>query len=145
MKSVRLQADDTRKLERYIDAQYGGPGRGWYRVVTDPFEAREVINAGKMAVVMGIETSVVFGCTMKLDKPACNTTTINRQINEVHAMGVRQMELVNKFDNALAGVAGDSGTIAPFVNLANFLETASFWDMQKCPIRRSPASRTAPS
>ena len=35
-------------------------------------------------------------------------------------MGVRQMELVNKFDNALAGVAGDSGTIAPFVNLANF-------------------------
>jgi len=132
MKSVRLQADQTRRLERYIDAQYGGPGRGWYRIVTDPFEAREVINAGKMAVVMGIETSVVFGCTMKLDRPACNKTSINRQINEVHAMGVRQMELVNKFDNALAGVAGDSGTIAPFVNLANFLETASFWDMQKC-------------
>ena len=138
MQSVRLQAEDTRKLERYIDAQYGGPGRGWYRIVTDPFEAREVINAGKMAVVMGIETSVVFGCTMKLDKPACNTTTINRQINEVHAMGVRQMELVNKFDNALAGVAGDSGTIAPFVNLANFLETASFWDMKKCPAPQEP-------
>ena len=53
-------------------------------------------------------------------------------------MGVRQMELVNKFDNALAGVAGDSGTIAPFVNLANFLETASFWDMQKCPAPQEP-------
>ncbi len=53
-------------------------------------------------------------------------------------MGVRQMELVNKFDNALAGVAGDSGTIAPFVNLANFAETASFWDMQKCPEPREP-------
>jgi hypothetical protein len=132
MKSVRLQAEQTRKLERYIDAQYGGPGRGWYRVVTDPFEAREVINAGKMAVVMGIETSVVFGCTMKLDLPQCTKSTINRQIDEVHTMGVRQMELVNKFDNALAGVAGDSGTIAPFVNLANFLETASFWDMPKC-------------
>ena len=47
MKSVRLQADDMRKLERYIDAQYGGPGRGWYRIVTDPFEARKVINAGQ--------------------------------------------------------------------------------------------------
>ncbi len=132
MKSVRLQAEQTRKLERYIDAQYGGPGRGWYRVVTDPFEARKVINAGKMAVVMGIETSVVFGCTMKLDLPQCTKNTIDRQIDEVHTMGVRQMELVNKFDNALAGVAGDSGTIAPFVNLANFLETASFWDMPKC-------------
>ena len=138
MKSVRLQADDMRKLERYIDAQYGGPGRGWYRIVTDPFEARKVINAGKMAVVMGIETSVVFGCTMKLDRPKCTAGEIDRQINEVHDMGVRQMELVNKFDNALAGVAGDSGTIAPFVNLANLLETGSFWDMPKCPAPQEP-------
>ena len=138
MKSVRLQADDMRKLERYIDAQYGGPGRGWYRIVTDPFEARKVINAGKMAVVMGIETSVVFGCTMKLDIPQCTAGQIDRQIDEVHAMGVRQMELVNKFDNALAGVAGDSGTIAPFVNLANLLETGSFWDMPKCPAPQEP-------
>jgi hypothetical protein len=138
MKSVRLQADDMRKLERYIDAQYGGPGRGWYRIVTDPFEARAVINAGKMAVVMGIETSVIFGCTMKLDRPQCSADQIDRQIDEVHAMGVRQMELVNKFDNALSGVAGDSGTIAPFVNLANFLETSSFWDMQKCPAPQEP-------
>ena len=138
MKSVRLQADDMRKLERYIDAQYGGPGRGWYRIVTDPFEARKVINEGKLAVVMGIETSVVFGCTMKLDQPQCTADQIDKQIDEVHRMGVRQMELVNKFDNALAGVAGDSGTIAPFVNLANFLETSSFWDMQKCPAPQEP-------
>ncbi|MGH3457941.1 hypothetical protein [Aeromicrobium sp.] len=133
MDSVRLQAADMRKLERYIDAQYGGPGRGWYRIVTDPFEARSVINAGKMAVVTGVETSVVFGCTMKRDIPQCDTGSIDRQLDELHDLGVRQMELVNKFDNALSGVAGDSGTIAPFVNSANFAETASFWDMQKCP------------
>jgi hypothetical protein len=48
------------------------------------------------------------------------------------------MELVNKFDNALAGVAGDSGAIAPLVNLANLLETGSFWDMQKCPAPQVP-------
>ena len=133
MASVRLQADDMRKLERYIDAQYGGPGRGWYRIVTDPFEARRVINQGKMAVVMGIETSVVFGCTMKRDIPQCTAAEIDRQLDEVHDMGVRQMELVNKFDNALAGVAGDSGGVAPLVNSANLLETLSHWDMQKCP------------
>ncbi len=132
MASVRLQADDMRQLERYIDAQYGGPGRGWYRIVTDPFEARKVINQGKMAVVMGIETSVVFGCTMKRDIPQCSAAEIDRQLDQVHDMGVRQMELVNKFDNALAGVAGDSGGVAPLVNSANFLETLSHWDMQKC-------------
>ena len=45
--AVRLQAADMRAMQDYIDAQYGGPGRGWYRIVTDPFEARKVINAGQ--------------------------------------------------------------------------------------------------
>ena len=58
MDLVRLQAKDMRALEAYVDAQNGGPGKGWYRIVTDArTEARKVINAGKLAVVMGIETS----------------------------------------------------------------------------------------
>ena len=77
MDAVRLQASDMRQMERYIDAQYGGPGRGFYRIVTDPFQARKVINGGRMAVVMGIETSVIFGCTMKLDNPACDEDEID--------------------------------------------------------------------
>ena len=133
MDAVRLQASDMRQMERYIDAQYGGPGRGFYRIVTDPFQARKVINSGRMAVVMGIETSVIFGCTKKLDIPACTTDQIDSRLDEVYNLGVRQMELVNKFDNALAGVAGDSGAIAPLVNGANFLETGTFWDMRSCP------------
>ena len=132
MDSVRLQAQQMRALERYVDAQHGGPGKGWYRIVTDPFEAREVINQGKLAVVMGIETSVLFGCSTKLGKPQCTSEEIDRQLDEVHDLGVRQLELVNKFDNALAGVAGDTGGIAPLVNAANFLETGSFWDMRRC-------------
>ena len=132
MDSVRLQAQRMREFERYIDAQSGGPGEGWYRIVTDPFQARNVINQGKMAVVMGIETSVVFGCTMKADIPQCTKAQIDKQLDEVYGLGVRQMELVNKFDNALSGVAGDSGTTGPPVNGANFLETGSFWAMKKC-------------
>ncbi|WP_121254392.1 peptidase [Nocardioides ferulae] len=132
MDAVRLQAKDMYELQDYIDAQFGGPGRGFYRIVTDPWQAREVINAGQMAVVMGIETSVPFGCTMKLDIPQCNAADISRQLDEVHDLGVRQMELVNKFDNALSGVAGDEGATGIAVNLANFLETASFWDMRHC-------------
>ncbi len=132
MDSIRLQAHDMYKLQDYIDAQFGGPGKGFYRIVKSPFEARRVINAGKMAVVMGIETSVPFGCTMKLDVPACSISDIDRQLDEVRRLGVRQMELVNKFDNALAGVAGDSGEVGALVNAANFLETGSFWDMRHC-------------
>ena len=132
MDSVRLQAKDMRDFERYVDAQHGGPGRGWYKIVTDPDQARRAINAGKMAVVMGIETSVPFGCTQKLGIPACSAAEIDRQLDEVRKMGVSQMELVNKFDNALSGVAGDSGSTGYLVNSANTLETGSPWRMQTC-------------
>ena len=83
MDSIRLQAKDMYAMQDYIDAQFGGPGKGFYRIVRSPFEARKVINAGKMAVVMGIETSVPFGCTMKLDVPACDVASIDRQLDEV--------------------------------------------------------------
>ncbi len=136
MDSIRLQARRMHQFEDYIDAQWGGPGRGWYRIVTSPWQARRVINEGKLAVVMGIETSVPFGCTFKAgptgDQPSCDPSTIDRQLDEVHAMGVRQMELVNKFDNALSGVAGDEGQTGAVVNNANFLETGTYWDMEHC-------------
>lgn len=132
MKSVRLQAKDMRALENYVDAQHGGPGKGWYRIVTTPAEARQVINAGKLAVVMGIETSVLFGCHVRLGIPSCTKASIEEQLDEVKELGVVQMELVNKFDNALAGVAGDEGTTGYLVNAANTLETGSPWKMQTC-------------
>lgn len=137
MDSVRLQAQRMYEMQDYIDAQFGGPGLGFYRIVKSPWEARRVINAGKLAVVMGIETSVPFGCTFKAvpgvgDVPACDIDDIDRQLDEVMDLGVRQMELVNKFDNALSGIAGDNGAVGVLVNTANFLETGTFWDMEHC-------------
>lgn len=136
MDSIRLQARDMYEFQDYIDAQFGGPGKGFYRIVKNPWQARRVINDGKMAVVMGIETSVPFGCTFKAvlgkDRPACTAAEIDRQLDEMDRLGVRQMELVNKFDNALAGVAGDAGTTGVVVNAANFLETGTFWNMKHC-------------
>ena len=131
-KSVELQARDMRELERYVDAQYGGPGKGWYRIVTSPWEARRVINQGKLAVIMGIETSIPFGCTVKANVPQCDKDSIDQALARAHRMGVRQMEIVNKFDNALSGITGDEGQIGAAVNAANFNETGSFWRMEHC-------------
>lgn len=36
MESVRRQIADNYALQDYVDAQSGGPGKGWYRIVTDP-------------------------------------------------------------------------------------------------------------
>ena len=37
MDSVLLQAQRIRELQDYIDAQYGGPGKGFFRIVSNPY------------------------------------------------------------------------------------------------------------
>ena len=133
MDGVRLQHRRIHELQNYIDAQSGGPGEGWFRIVTDPFEARRVINEGKLAVILGIEVSVPLDCGEKLEAPQCDTDDIIQRLDEVYNLGVRQMELVNKFDNALSGVAGDAGDLGMVVNQGNLLETGHYWKMDTCP------------
>jgi hypothetical protein len=132
MNSVRLQNRDIDQLVDYIDAQNGGPGRGWFRIARDPFEARRIIAQGKLAVIKGIEVSEPFDCGVYNDQPRCNKAMIDQQLNEVYGFGVRQMEMINKFDNALAGVAGDNGETGVVVNSGNKYATGKYWQMQAC-------------
>jgi hypothetical protein len=141
MDGVRLQAQRLRELERYVDAQNGGPGRGWFRIVTDPLQSRRVINAGKLAVVMGIEVSRPLGCREYLGTSSCTTADIDKRLTEVWNLGVRQMEMTNKFDNSLTGVTGDSGSTGVLVNAANDKETGHFWEMQTCASPFGPVQR----
>ena len=83
-------------------------------------------------MIKGIEVSEPFGCRVNNDQPHCDRARIDRELDEVHGFGVRQMELINKFDNALAGVAGDSGETGLVVNSGNRLSTGKFWQMQAC-------------
>jgi microsomal dipeptidase-like Zn-dependent dipeptidase len=145
MNTIRLEAQDTYKLQDYIDAQYGGPGKGWFRIVRDPFEARKVINEGKLAVVLGIENSRLFDCREVDDVPQCDRAHIDDQLNQVYAMGVRDMEIVNKFDNALTGVAGDNGTTGVVVNGGQKLESNHFWDMKTCTGPADESDHTQPT
>ena len=132
MDGVRLQAQRLREFERYIDAQNGGPGEGWFRIVTDPLQTREVINAGKLAVVMGIEVSRLFDCSANPRAPECTPEIVEERLDEAYDMGIRQMELVNKFDNQFSGVTFDGGTSGPIVNVGNFGETGSWYKIDDC-------------
>ncbi len=131
--TLRLEYAAIREMERYIDAQYGGPGHGWMTVVTDPFEARAVMNSGRLAVVNGIETSEPFGCSLSNGVAQCDEQTVVDHLDEFTALGISQMELLNKFDNAFAGVTGDGGTTGVATNGGNFISSGRFLDMQPCP------------
>ncbi|MER7366843.1 Coagulation factor 5/8 type domain-containing protein [Nonomuraea wenchangensis] len=132
MTSIRLQAQRARELQAHIDAEAGGPGKGWFRIVADPAEARQVIGAGKLAVVLGVETSEPFGCRQILGIPQCTKAQIDRGLDEMRALGVRTMFVCHKYDNALCGVRFDSGTQGAIVNVGNLLATGSFWQARTC-------------
>jgi microsomal dipeptidase-like Zn-dependent dipeptidase/uncharacterized protein YceK len=48
-------------MQDYIDAQCGGPGRGWFRICKSSNEARQAISQGKMAVILAIEVDSLCG------------------------------------------------------------------------------------
>ena len=135
MKNVRLQAERTYELQDYIDAQHGGPGRGWFRVVESPAEAREVIAEDKMAVVLGIELSKVLNCGEFLDQPECSRDDIRSRLDEVEDLGVRVIFPVHKFDNAFGGHLPHSGFgLGTFLTAGNLLETGHPLEVGNCPL-----------
>ncbi|WP_354644352.1 discoidin domain-containing protein [Kitasatospora camelliae] len=132
MSAIRLEAQKTYQLQDYVDRMYGGAGKGWFRIVTDADQARDVVAQGKLAVVLGVETSEPFGCKQILDIAQCNEDDIDRGLDELYGMGVRSMFLCHKFDNALCGVRFDEGTIGVAVNAGQFLSTGTFWTTEAC-------------
>jgi hypothetical protein len=141
MAAVKIQSGDLYALQDYIDAQSGGPGKGWFRIVTDPFQARRVINEGKLAVIEGIEVSRIFGCGEVNDVPQCDQFQIDAGLEEIHDLGVRTFFPIHEFDNAFGGtkmIAGELGTV---VNAGNRDETGSFWTLQPCSAQDQDAAQ----
>ncbi|MEU5811773.1 discoidin domain-containing protein [Streptomyces sp. NPDC047718] len=132
MTAIRLEAQKTYDMQAYIDRMYGGPGKGWFRIVTDSAQARDVIQQGKLAVILGVETSEPFGCKQILDISQCSREDIDRGLDELYRIGVRSMFLCHKFDNALCGVRFDEGALGTAINVGQFLSTGTFWKTEQC-------------
>lgn len=135
MNGAERQAGFMRALQDYVDAQEGGPGKGWFRIVTSPAEARQVINDGKLAVVLGIEISHLFNCKVTqiagaTEVSGCSESDIDAQLERLHALGVRQMFPIHEFDNAFGGNGIFNGDI---LNVGNFIDTGKFWATYACP------------
>ncbi|MGH8528887.1 MAG: peptidase M19 [Nevskiales bacterium] len=122
------------ELQDYVDAQEGGPGRGWFRIVKDPAEARAVINDGKLAVVPGLEFSNLFRCNVRFvagqEIRGCTEEDIDRQIEEVWDLGVRELFPYHDVNSALGGTGIFNGDV---LNLVGFYGTLEFWKTYDCP------------
>lgn len=131
----------THDIENYIDAQHGGPSKGWFRIVYSPTQAREVINEGKLAVVLGLEASQLFDCGVSVtaagETPNCTEESFEQKLNDAYDAGIRQLVPLHNLDNAFSGGSIFSGQTydqsGDTINLLNYLDTDSFYRTSECP------------
>ncbi|MCB1701507.1 MAG: membrane dipeptidase [Pseudomonadales bacterium] len=131
MVAVDRIIEETYALERYIDALAGGPGKGWFRIVYSPAEARQQIKDGRLAVVLGIETSDLFDCFLVPfgEFGKCTEQDVIAKLDRYHEMGVRVLFPVHKFDNAFSAGDGDRRVS----DIGNFSHTGHYTNFIECP------------
>ncbi len=123
--SIIDQVARLHQMQDYIDAQSGGRGRGWFRLVYSPAQARRVIRQGKLAVVLGVESSDPFGCSEYLGKPQCTRADIDRGLNLFYRLGIRTMFPVHWVNNAFGGAALEGGAEGKFIDGLNVVQTGA--------------------
>ena len=131
--AVRQQIQVLREEQDYVDAQAGGKGRGWFRLVYSPGQARHVIEEGKLAVLIGIESSNLFGCSERLDVPQCTREDIDRGIREARKLGVRTVFPMHWTDNAFGGAALEGGGRGTFIGVLEAFQTGHYFRTTSCP------------
>lgn len=128
MSAVDRQIQGAKNLENYVDRQDDGVvnGSGWYRIAYSSAEAREIMAAGKLAVVLGIEVPSLFDC-----KPhaGCTEAHVQKRLDHYHDLGVRHVLPVHNADNAFAGTALYNEIFAA----NNAIITGDWWDIENCP------------
>ncbi|MCW3065911.1 MAG: type domain protein, partial [Solirubrobacterales bacterium] len=131
--TIELEAQRLRAMQDYVDAQSGGPGRGWFRLVFDPRQARRVIEQGKLAVLMGVESSDLFGCSQLLGQTPCDRDSVDRGIALYQRLGIRATFIAHWVDNAFAGAALEDGAKGTFISLFQVAQTGLPFATGPCP------------
>ena len=131
--TIAMGVRQLRALQDYVDAQHGGRGRGWFRLVFGPRGARRVIERGKLAVIIGAESSNPFGCSYRNGQPQCTRKQIDRDVDLLHGLGVRTIFPAHWVDNALAGAALEGGDKGTFIAAMQLSYTGAPFGTGPCP------------
>lgn len=99
--AISVQIEAAKQMERDIDSISGGIGKGWYRIVYAPWEARLAIEKGQLAVVLGAEVDTPVPCV-----GACDVAAL-QWLDVYYRLGIRHMFPIHFMNNALGGASFD--------------------------------------
>ena len=116
MHAVDLQIAAAKHLEAHVD---------WYRIAYSADHARQIINSGRMAVVLGIEVDQLFDCRAT---GGCDDARVKQELGRYYAMGVRHFFPVHVFDNGFGGAAAYHDAF----NIGNKIATGNYLAARDC-------------
>lgn len=148
MGPIDEQLDAAYDFQEFIDGLHGGPGQGWFRIVTEPSETRQVIADGKLAVVLGIEVDNLFNCKEQNDNrpdASCPNMkdadgnlltndagepidTIEKAVDYYYDKGVRHVFPIHNFDNAF----GAAATWQDVIGVGGAFSEQRWWEVEDC-------------
>ncbi|MBN1205567.1 MAG: membrane dipeptidase [Myxococcaceae bacterium] len=92
------KGDSLESLERQINAlkAWAKENSSWMEIAYSASDARRIVNANKLAIILGIESEYSFGAEDRTFDPAA-------RLNRYYDMGVRTFYLAHKMNSRLAG------------------------------------------
>jgi microsomal dipeptidase-like Zn-dependent dipeptidase len=131
--TIERQVVAMKEMTAYIDAQSGGPGKGWMQIVYTPEQARQVIGENKLAVVLGVEVDSLGNWRNfdDLDKQCHGDINqarqlISQELDWLYGLGIRQITPIHLTNNAFGGTA----IYLRFLEMANIFVTGDPWTVE---------------
>ncbi len=139
----KLPTDDKSSVERQVKAMKqmivdldrlaGGPGQGWMQIAYTADEARAIIKANKLAVVLGMEVDSLGNWRRLEDlQEACGNDLdrarelIGAELDWLYGLGIRQITPIHLTDNAFGGTA----VYMRLLDILNIFVTGSHYDVE---------------
>lgn len=95
------------ELQISMARDFATKNSSWVEIAESPADARRIIGAGKLALVLSIEVSKLFG-----------TKDFRSELDRFYKLGVRTLQPVHQLDNRFAGAALHQ----PIFHVAQFIE-----------------------
>jgi hypothetical protein len=92
-----------------------------------------VIALAKLAVIVGIESSDPFGCSVVLQRARCTRGDVERGLRTYVRRGGRGMFVAHWINNAFSGAALEPGSKGLFINILQRLQTGGYFATGACP------------
>ena len=131
--AIQVQLAAMKDMVAYVDAQSGGPGKGWLQIVYSPEEARTVISQNRLAVILGVEVDSLGNwrrvedleklCKGDLDLAR---EVIGQELDWLYGLGVRQITPIHLINNAFGGTA----IYLRFLETVNLFVTGERWSIE---------------